>query len=57
MNESVEGLDHIERMTTWCKRFAIEVGADMGVLVSGARLHDIGWLLTEKNTTRREWLR
>lgn len=56
MDESVAGLDHIERMITWSKRFAIEVGADMGVLVGGARLYDIGVVIDRKKTTRREWL-
>ena len=47
-DEPVAGLDHIERMTTWCKRFGTDLGADMDILVSGALLHDIGVTIDRK---------
>jgi uncharacterized protein len=46
--EPVAGLDHVERMTTWCERIGKEAGADMDVLVSGALLHDIGVPINRK---------
>lgn len=47
-NEPVASPDHVERMTTWCQKLGIEVGADLETLVSGALLHDIGVPINRK---------
>lgn len=47
-NEPVASPDHVERMTTWCQKLGIQVGADLEILVSGALLHDIGVPINRK---------
>jgi HD superfamily phosphodiesterase len=52
-NESVAGPDHVERMTTRCKSF----GTDVGVLVSGALLHDTGVVVDRRKHCEVEKIR
>ena len=48
-NEPVASTDHVERMTTWCRKLGPLRGADMDILVAGALLHDIGVVINRKD--------
>jgi len=47
-DEPVASFDHVERMSTWCKKLGAAEGADVETLVIGALVHDIGVLTNRK---------
>jgi len=40
--EQIAGTDHLERAYEWCRKIGKERGADIGILLTAALLHDIG---------------
>jgi len=48
------GLDHIERVTSMCRRIGQEEGADMAILIPAALLHDIARPLERDRGLRHE---
>jgi uncharacterized protein len=47
-DEPVASTDHVERMTRWCQELGPAADADMGVLIPGALLHDVGVVINRK---------
>jgi uncharacterized protein len=47
-DEPVASTDHVERMTTWCKKIGASKGVDMETLIPGGLLHDVGVVIDRK---------
>lgn len=46
--EQIAGTDHLERAYEWCQKIGKVKGADMGILLTAALLHDIGLTIDRK---------